>query len=792
LPLRLLKLSALKITSFFAPDAIKVLCTENGIFKTPSQDEIELAHKFENFYQVNALEMLGKEHAETALKITSEYALDALKIICTENGILRKPTEDEIILANKFVDNDRLDILKSLGKEHAETALKITSDSAANALKFICTENEMLRKPTQDEIELANKFDFDQFNALIKRGKEHAETASKVISLIALGALEILCTENGLFRTPTEDEITLANKFDDFDSFYALKDLGKEHAETASKITSFNALRILKIRCTENGVFRKPTEDEITSANKFDNYDQLSALKSLNEEQAETALKITSNIIGNALEFFTTENDECRTPSEDIISLANKFFNPHQLYALKSLEKEHAETALKITSIFAPSALQILATENKVFRTPTEEEIQVANKFVNGDQIHALTILGDEHVVTALKMTSGIASEALKILCTENGIFRTPTEDEIEIANKFDNYDQVIALKDLGKEHAETALKLSFHYPPMVLKILCNENGIFRTPTDDEIEIANKFDNYEQYYALTKLGYTHAKTALKITSIFAPEVLKILATENGVFRAPTEDEIEIAHKFHSYAQVNALEILSKEYVETILKITSNYAPNVLKFLCMENGVFKIPAQEEIELANKFFNIEQFYALTRFGKDHSDVALKITSYHAADALKILCVEHGVFRTPIQDEINLANKFYNYHQVAALERLGKEHAETALKITYNPAADDLKFLRLENGVLIPPTESEIDLAKKFETDKKLHLLESFKNEDTLLQREIIDFTVANPIEILLNKKHPCGYREDAECKDLGLYTLMAYPSFIQNHTCNDFWE
>jgi hypothetical protein len=200
--------------------------------------------------------------------------------------------------------------------------------------------------------------------------------------------------------------------------------------------------------------------------------------------------------------------------------------------------------------------------------------------------------LAKDHSESILALTShNYASDVLKFLCTENDECRTPTEDEITLANKFVTFEQFYALLRLGKKHAETALKITSSYAPNALKILCTENEIFRTPTEDEITLANKFVTFEQFYALTKLSKEYNESALKITSYPAADVLKFICTENGVFRTPTQEDIELAHKFHDYNHVSALEELGIEHAETALKITAIFAPEALKTLCTQNNFF---------------------------------------------------------------------------------------------------------------------------------------------------------------------------------------------------------
>ena len=190
-------------------------------------------------------------------------------------------------------------------------------------------------------------------------------------------------------------------------------------------------------------------------------------------------------------------------------------------------------------------------------------------------QRNELESFGKENAHIILKTTNLFALKVIEYLCElENGTLRAPTEQDLEIANKFNNYHQWFALETLGKDHADLASKITSSMGAKVIRHLCTrEDGTLRTPTEQELEIANKFNELWQFWGLETLGKDHADLASKITSSMGAKVIRHLCTrEDGTLRTPTEQELEIANKFNSYDQWRALEILGKDHAALALKM----------------------------------------------------------------------------------------------------------------------------------------------------------------------------------------------------------------------------
>lgn len=126
-------------------------------------------------------------------------------------------------------------------------------------------------------------------------------------------------------------------------------------------------------------------------AKNFTMYSQIMYLQLFGPSQIEEALAFRHNDIVvktlsgyEALKEICKEGDALRLPTKVDADLANKFISQPQLSSLKNLGADKAHIALKISSIYGASTLEILCTDNTGhFRNPTEEEINFANQCGN-------------------------------------------------------------------------------------------------------------------------------------------------------------------------------------------------------------------------------------------------------------------------------------------------------------------------------------------------------------------------------------------------------------------------
>lgn len=93
------------------------------------RDQVQRALHFTKSVQIFALKSLGKEHADAALKITSLHAASALKILLMQAyGTLRTATEEDLSIANSIQAEEDLQVFKA---EHAEYSV-VVEDPAFN------------------------------------------------------------------------------------------------------------------------------------------------------------------------------------------------------------------------------------------------------------------------------------------------------------------------------------------------------------------------------------------------------------------------------------------------------------------------------------------------------------------------------------------------------------------------------------------------------------------------------------------------------------------------------------
>lgn len=296
------------------------------------------------------------------------------------------------------------------------------------------------------------------------------------------------------------------------------------------------------------------------------------------------------------------------SPDIEALELSKKFTHYSQLSYLilfgvskvkEALDFKHDDIVIKTKS--GHKALKILCKEVDGFRVPTSVDAELANKFLLQEQIYALEALGNSNAGIAVKITSYIGGEVLKILCDDVG---EATEEQIVIANEIiKGYGQLYALRTFGAEHIDTIVKIGGDVDKSVVEVLCQDGDGYKLPTEADIATINRFNNkYIQSLSLKKLGKSKVELALKLEGFYSAEALKILCDDVG---EATEEQIAIANKFTANSQYEALRLYGKEKIDFALKFNNVFAEDFLRALCKNDaGELREPTDKEVAWINK--------------------------------------------------------------------------------------------------------------------------------------------------------------------------------------------
>jgi hypothetical protein len=226
--------------------ALGAICQNKDYsYRAATEADIELAKKFTNYGQVAAFIVLGTEQA-----LEFNYPSgQALRTICKNKDYsYRTPTEADIELAKKFTDNGQANALEILGAEQIDLALTF-KNYEAEALRAICTNKDLsYRTPTEDDIKLAREFKLDsQVEAI--RLLDNATDALKVIYNTQLKKLEEYGKDK--FEQVLVDG---ENEVKDFDSDTLKEQMTQliKQYNVAEKVCKYKSMLSTKESCLNN------------------------------------------------------------------------------------------------------------------------------------------------------------------------------------------------------------------------------------------------------------------------------------------------------------------------------------------------------------------------------------------------------------------------------------------------------------------------------------------------------------------------------------------------------------
>lgn len=167
--------------------------------------------------------------------------------------------------------------------------------------------------------------------------------------------------------------------------------------------------------------------------------------KLLGKDHNKLAWRFTEESQYSALKTMSANKTEL---SDQDIELALQFTHHAQSNALEFLGANNFEQALSFTKSTQYAALKIIAANKTEF---SDQDIDLALKFIEYAQSRALRVFGVKEAQRALEFTQEIPSWALKIL----------GPDEAKLAQEFELETQYAALEFLGARDAKLALRFT-------------------------------------------------------------------------------------------------------------------------------------------------------------------------------------------------------------------------------------------------------------------------------------------------------------------------------------------